>query len=250
VSNRARSSRNWVSSVSASARCSGDPGLLEQPGLDNGRIANQPLDNVQPQQRLDGAAQGCTAGGVLGQRADLLAVEKEELRDFQRHQLLDHLRPASLQRVVDKAIAEHQQGFAQPVALDAPFAPDFVLVRLALRIMAEAERDLGPLFRRNAVVDRLPQEVLVGQVGTLGAASPRTVERELDGVKQRRLAAAVDAAEEENRPIASVAVDRLQVKNLVAMEEAEVSQFQLFQNHGSASLPVRPIIFAPAFVAA
>ena len=71
----------------------GRPGLLRQPGLEDGGVGDQPLDDVQPQQRLDRRPERLAAALVLGQRPDLLGVEEEELGDLERDELLDQLGP-------------------------------------------------------------------------------------------------------------------------------------------------------------
>jgi hypothetical protein len=74
--------------------------------------------------------------------------------------------------------------------------------------VAEVQGDAGAFGQGHAVVDRLAEEVLVGEVETLGAAGARAVQGELDGVEEGGLAAAVDAADEHDGPMLALPLDR------------------------------------------
>ena len=80
-------------------------------------VGDQALGDVEAQQRLDRRAQHLAAGLVLGQRADLLGVEEEELRDLEREEVLDELAPVLGVPAVGQAIQR------APAALRAPCRP-------------------------------------------------------------------------------------------------------------------------------
>jgi hypothetical protein len=90
--------------------------------------------------------------------------------------------------------------------------------------VAEVQGDAGSFSEGDAVVDRLAEEVLVGEVEALGAAGARAVQGELDGVKEGGLAAAIDAADEHGGPVLALPLNGGEVEDLLAVVEAEVAQ--------------------------
>src|SRR5262249_33215426 len=68
---------------------------------------------------------------------------------------------------------------------------------------------------------------------SLGAAGARPIEGELDGVEQRGLAAAVDAAKEDDGTMASLHGRGREVKRLLAAKEAEIAERELLEDHTS-----------------
>ena len=70
----------------------------------DGGVGDQALGDIEAQERLDGRPQHLAAGLILGQRADLLRVEEEELRDLQREEVLDELAPVLGVPAVGQAI--------------------------------------------------------------------------------------------------------------------------------------------------
>ena len=100
---------------------------------------------------------------------------------------------------VGQSVLEDAQLLPHRAVLDGPGPADLVEVLLAVRRVAERQRHAGPLagatpwwidWRRNSSYARLVASSI---------AHAAAVERELDGVEQRRLAAAVDAAEQDDR---------------------------------------------------
>ena len=103
---------------------------------------------------------------------------------------------------------------------------------LAARGVAERERDARPLAPGDAMVDRLAEELVIRQVGPLRAPGPGAVERELDRVEQGRLAGAVGAAEQDDRPHpATAARAAAPGRSLLAAVEAEVPQRSRVEDH-------------------
>ncbi len=171
----------------------------------DGGVGDQALGDVEPEERLHGRPQHLAAGLVLGERADLLGVEEEELRDLQREEVLDELAPVLGVPAVGQAVERDLELLPHLAALHGPGPADLVDVLLAARRVAERDRDPRPFAPADAVVDRLAEELVVREVGPLRAPGPRAVEGKLDRVEQRRLAGAVGAAEQDDRPHPRVA---------------------------------------------
>ena len=207
--------------------------LLSQIRFHDTRVGNQALGDIEAQQRLDRRAQHLAARLIFSQRADLLGVKKEELRDFEREEVLDELVPVLGMPAVDYTIQQHAELLAHLAALHVPGSTDVINMLFTARGIPEGERDAGPFALVDAVVDRLAEELVVRQAGPLRAARTRPVKRELDRVEQRRLAGAVDPAEQHDPPRARVARcgQRSEVEGLFAAEEAEVPQRHVLQNH-------------------
>ena len=75
------------------------------------------------------------------------------------------------------------------------------------------------------MVNRLSEKLVVRQPGAFRAARTRPIKGELDRVEQRRLAGAVDAAEQHDPArarISRIAGNRSEVESLFAAKEAEI----------------------------
>jgi hypothetical protein len=207
------------------------PRLLRQPRLHHRGVGGEPFDQVQPEQRLDRRPQRRAAAGVLRQRPDLLAVEEEQLRDLQRNQLLDDLRPVARQCGAVQLVLVDAERLAELAVLGLPCAAHLVAVVLAVGGVTEGEGDADPFGFGDAVVNGLAEEVIVGEAAALGAAGAGPVQGELDGVEQGGLAAAVDAAEEDDGQVFAAAACGGEVEDLPAAVQAEVAHGQLFEDH-------------------
>ncbi len=198
--------------------------LAEEARFHGRGVGDQPLGQVEPQQRFDGGAEDRAATLVLGQETDFLGVEEEQLRDAQRHQFLDHLVPVVRKPAVADAIAGDVQFLGHFLPAEAPGAADLVQVLLPFGGKAEAEGQRSAFLRFNSVVDALAEELLVAQAAAFGTECPRTVQGELDRVQDGRFAAAVDAAEKDDgRPLA-VPPLRRKVERLFAPVQAEIPE--------------------------
>ncbi len=206
-----------------------------QPGLQDRAVGDQPLDDVEAQQRFDGRPEGLAAALVLGQRADLLGVEEEQLRDVQRQEVLDQLRPVVRKPRVVQPVLKDPQLLAHPAVRDGPGPANVEEVVLTIGSVLKRQLHAGAFTAVDAVVDGLAQEVVVGQGRPFGAAGPAAVESQLDRIQQGRLAAAVDAAEQDDGQVLAAAPPRRQGEDLLATEQAEVPDGELLQDHS----PVR-----------
>ena len=99
------------------------PRLPGQPRLQHRGVGDEPFDDVQSEQCLDRRPQRFAATRVLGQRPNLLAVEKEELRNLQRDQFFDQLRPVGRERVAEHVVLEDAEALAELAVLDLPGTP-------------------------------------------------------------------------------------------------------------------------------
>src|SRR5207248_2038207 len=95
-----------------------------------------------------------------------------------------------------------------------PIAADLVAPFFAIDHVTEGKGQAGAFRRVDRVMDRLDQELFVGQAGAFGAARPWAIEGELDSVKEGGFAAATDAAEQDNGPGGAVALHRRQLESL------------------------------------
>jgi hypothetical protein len=88
------------------------PRLPGQPRLHHRGVGDEPFDDVQAEQGLDRRPQGLAVTRILGQRANLLAVEEEELRNLQRDQLFDQLRPVCRERAAEHIVLDDTEALA------------------------------------------------------------------------------------------------------------------------------------------
>ena len=188
--------------------------------------------------RLDGGPQDLAARLVLGEGADLLRVEEEELRDLEREEILDELAPVVGVPAIRQAIDRDLRLLPDLPALHAPGAADLVDVLFPAGGVAEDERDPCPVALTDAVVDRLAEELVIREIRPLRASRADTVERELNRVEQRCLAGPVGAAKQDDRAHPGIAGrgEWSQVEGLFAAVEAEVPQRHAFQDHAGRPL--------------
>jgi hypothetical protein len=206
---------------------------LREPRFEGRRVRDQPLGDIEAQQRFDGRPEHLAAGLVLGERANLLRVEEEELRDLQGEEVLDELAPMLGVPAIGLAIQRDLKLLAHLPPLHAPGPAHVVNVLLAARRMTKDDGDPRPLDSACSMVDRLPEELLIREIAPFRASRAGAVERKLDGVEHRRLPGAVGAAEEDDRPHDGTPRPgrRRQVEGLFAAVKAEVPQRRAFEDH-------------------
>ena len=102
---------------------------------------------------------------------------------------------------------------------------------LALGGVAEAQSDRCAFARLQAVMNALAEKLLIAQRAALGAQGPRAVEGKLNGVQDGRFAAAVDAAQEDDRRVFAASPRRREIKGLLAAIEAVIRESELLENH-------------------
>lgn len=107
---------------------------------------------------------------------------------------------------------------------------------LSIGRIAERQRHAGSLAPVNAVVDGLAQEVIVSEVRPFRAPGPAAIQGELDRVEEGRLSSPVDAAEQGNGQMSSIAATGCQIEDLLTAEKAEIAKRQLFQDHSSVPI--------------
>ncbi len=104
------------------------PRPLRQPGPEDRAVGDEPLDDVESEQRLDGGAERLAAGFFFRERADLLGVEEEQLRNVERKEVLDQLRPIVREPLVGHTVLEDPQFLAYSPVEILPGAADVVKV--------------------------------------------------------------------------------------------------------------------------
>lgn len=82
--------------------------------LQDGAVGDEPLNDIEAQKRFDGGAEGLAAAFIFGQDPDFLGIEEEKLRDVEREEVFDQLRPIIRQPRVGQPVLQHPQVFAQP----------------------------------------------------------------------------------------------------------------------------------------
>ena len=80
-------------------------------------------------------------------------------------------------------------------------------------------------------MDRTHQKLLIRQVRPLGAPRTHAVEHKLDRIEDRRLPRPVDPAEQHDRPSPPRRLRRRQIQHLPALEEPEIAESQLLEDH-------------------
>ena len=100
--------------------------LLREAGLKDAGVGNEPLGQVEPQQRLDRAAEGNLCRVFVGEETDLLGVEEEELGNAQRDDFLHEVGPVVGGALVLNAVPANTNPLAKRAAPLLPGAMHLV----------------------------------------------------------------------------------------------------------------------------
>ena len=198
-----------------------------------GEIRFEACHYVEPQQAVDGRPDQFAGLLLVGKPKDVFAVEEKEAGERGGEVAFDVFVPVRGERWIDfhrVLIRKHVHAeLLLDVVVDlGPASGHLETLHLAGHLAVVCERDAGALAGLGRPAHQRCEVLVIAFASSVGALGVTTMQAEQDGVAQRRLASAVEAADQDHRLLRA---GGREVDRHLPGIDAEVAEPELFDDH-------------------